>query len=297
MPVQPGGPSGRTLGRLRTAATVGEMATIVDKEASVDLLRNEFRALVDLSAGLTPQQWDAPTCLPGWTVRDALSHVIGAEAGLLGEPIPDVDLSGLTHMRNPIAEANERWVESLRGTPGPAMVSRLEDVTSRRLAVLDAMDQAAYDAPSWTPAGRDETYGRFMRIRHYDCYLHEQDMRLALSMAPRETVADLSSALDEVATGLGYIVGRRAALPEGSRVRVDLTGPVPRTYLVQVDGRAAVVEALDGEPTVGIELSATRFLRLTGGRHDIGVEPTDGVRIAGDRELGDRLVANLSFTI
>ena len=230
-------------------------------------------------------------------MRDVLSHVIGAEAGLLGEPIPDVDLSHLTHMRNPIAEANELWVEPLRGTPGPAMVSRLEDVTSRRLAVLDAMDQAAYDAPSWTPAGRDETYGRFMRIRHYDCYLHEQDMRLALAMAPRETVADLASALDEVATGLGYIVGRRAALPEGSRVRIDLTGPVPRTYLVQVDGRAAVVEALDGEPTVGIELSATRFLRLTGGRHDIGVEPTDGVRITGDRELGDRLVANLSFTI
>ena len=63
-----------------------------------------------------------------------------------------------------------------------------------------------------------------MRIRHYDCYLHEQDIRLALGMAVRETVDDLASALDEVATGLGYIVGRRAALPEGTRLRIDLTG-------------------------------------------------------------------------
>ena len=39
------------------------------------------------------------------------------------------------------------------------------------------MTQADFDAPSWTPAGRDETYGRFMRIRHYDCFMHEHDIR------------------------------------------------------------------------------------------------------------------------
>jgi uncharacterized protein (TIGR03083 family) len=273
------------------------MATIVDKDATVDLLRGEYRALAELCAELIPGQWDTPTCLPGWTVRDTLSHVIGAEALLLGEPSPDVDVSHLTHMRNPIAEANELWVEALRGTSGPDMVARLVDVTGRRLIELDDMSQDAFDAPSWTPAGRDETYGRFMRIRHYDCYLHEQDIRLALGMAVRETAEDLASALDEVAAGLGYIVGRRAALPEGTRLRIDLTGPLPRTYLVQVDGRAAVVDALDGEPTVGIELSSTRYLRLTGGRHDPDVAPGDGVRVTGDSALGDQLVANMSFTI
>ena len=136
-----------------------------------------------------------------------------------------------------------------------------------------------------------------MRIRHYDCYLHEQDMRVALGLPHRETVEDLSSALDEVATGLGYIVGRRAALPDGSRVRIELGGAVPRTYLVQVDGRAAVVDALDGVPTVTLELGASRYLRLTGGRHDPGVAPGDGVVITGDRRLGEQLVANMSFTI
>ena len=142
------------------------MATIVDKEAVVDLLRHEYRALAEVCADLSAEQWETPTCLPGWTVRDALSHVIGAEAMLLGEPAPAVDVSHITHMRNPVAEANEVWVEELRGTPGPQMLARLEDVTARRLAALDAMGQAEFDAPSWTPAGRDETYGRFMRIRH-----------------------------------------------------------------------------------------------------------------------------------
>jgi uncharacterized protein (TIGR03083 family) len=216
---------------------------------------------------------------------------------LLGEPAPDVDVSHLTHMRNTIAEANEIWVEANRSRTGAEMVARLEDVADRRLAVLDAMDQADFDAPSWTPAGKDETYGRFMRIRHFDCYLHEQDIRLALGLPARETVEDLNSSLDEVATGLGYIIGRKAGLADGSRVRIDLTGPVRRTFLVQVDGRAAVVDALDGEPTVGIELSALRFLRLTGGRHDAGVEPEEEIRFSGDREAGSRLAANMAFTI
>jgi hypothetical protein len=39
------------------------------------------------------------------------------------------------------------------------------------------------------------------------------------------------------------------------------------------------------------------FLRLTGGRHDAGVAPEDGVRFTGDRDLGGRLVTNLAFTI
>jgi len=271
--------------------------TFVDKEAAVDLLRREYRELAGVCAPLTPEQWDTPTCLPGWSVRDALSHVIGTEAALLGEPAPEVDVSHLDHMQNPIAEANEIWVEALRGTPGPQMLARLADVTGRRLALLDVMTQDEFDAPSWTPAGTDETYGRFMRIRHYDCYLHEQDIRLALGLPPRESVEDLASALDEVATGLGYIVGRRAGMPEGSRVRIDLTGPCPRTYFVQVDGRAAVVDELDGEPTVGIELSAQHYLRLTGGRHEPGVDSEDGVRFTGDRALGAQLVAHMAFTI
>jgi len=273
------------------------MATFVDKNATVDLLRNEFHELVRLGGALDDAQWDVPTCLPGWTVRDVFGHVIGAEAMLLGEPAPDVDVSHLTHMRNPIAESNEVWVEANRGLTGAEVVARLEDVTGRRLAELDALGQEDFDAPSWTPAGKDETYGRFMRIRHFDCYLHEQDVRLAVGMPARQSVDDLSSALDEVATGLGYIVGRKAGMPEGSRVRIQLTGPVTRTYLVQVDGRASVVDAFDGEPTVGVELPCMHFLRLTGGRRDAGVEPEDGVRFTGDRALGAHLVANLAFTI
>jgi uncharacterized protein (TIGR03083 family) len=273
------------------------MPTLVDKQEAVDLLRNQFRALAALSSDLNEDQWDQPTCLPGWTVRDVLSHVIGAEAMLLGEQAPVADVSGLQHIKNPIAEANELWVQSMRDHDGDQMRARFADVTARRLAALDLMTQADFDAPSWTPAGRDETYGRFMRIRHYDCFMHEHDMRDALGKPPRVDAGDIRSAVDEVATGLGYIVGRRAGLPDGSRVRFDMTGPVSRTYLVSVDGRASLVESFDGEPTVSLALPLPLFLRLTGGRHDLTPGRPGDVVISGDRQLGEQLVANLAFTI
>jgi uncharacterized protein (TIGR03083 family) len=270
--------------------------TVVDRNEVVDLLGTEYGAIASLCSALSKDEWDLATCLPGWAVRDVLSHVIGAEAMLCGESPPDVDISHLVPMRNPIAESNEVWVESMRTSSGPEMLARFDDVIGRRMAALDAMTQDDFDAPSWTPAGHD-TYGRFMRIRHYDCFMHEHDIRSAVGAPPRRAAADVRSALDEVSTALGYIVGRRAGFPDGSSVRIDLCGPVSATYLVQVEGRAAVVDTLGPPPTVGVELSALLFLRLTGGRQDDPGRGGDGITYSGDRVLGEQLVANMAFTI
>lgn len=273
------------------------MATIVDRDRIVGLLVAEFAAVTDLARALDDDQWGRATCLPGWSVQDVLSHMIGTEMMLSGSPAPVADISHLDHMRNPVAEANEVWVESMRPLGGREMVSRWERVTAGRLAALDALDQAGFDAPSWTPVGNDETYGRFMRIRHFDCYMHEHDMRFALGLPARSDADGEASCLDEVATGLGYIVGRRAGLPDGSRVTIELTGEAARTFCVEVDGRARVVDALDGPATVGIELPVGLFLRLTGGRQDGSSGPGGEVRLSGDPDLARRLAANLAFTI
>ena len=169
--------------------------------------------MAELGAGLTDEQWATPTCLPGWTVKDTLVHMGGTEAMLLGEPQPEVDVGHLTHVRNDIGKSGERWVESRRAGSGADDLAWFRDLTDRRLAALDAMTQADFDAPSWTPAGPDETYGRFMRIRHFDCFMHEHDMRDALGVADRADPRHVASAITEPATALGYIVGKRGACP------------------------------------------------------------------------------------
>jgi uncharacterized protein (TIGR03083 family) len=273
------------------------MPTFVNNAQMLTLLTEEFSALADLSAGLTETQWDTPTCLPGWTVRDNLSHMIGTESMLLQLPAPTVEAATGEHVKNPIGQANEVWVESMRQRPGSELVARFVDVTGQRTAALASMTQAEFDAPSWTPAGPDETYGRFMRIRHFDCFLHEHDMRAALGMADRPTPSHVESALTEVATGLGFIVGKRAGMPTGSRVRIELSGTVERVFLISVDGRAAVVDELNGEPTVVLRMPAMLFLRLTGGREDPGPHIGSDLQLGGDHALAATLANHLAFTV
>lgn len=273
------------------------MPTTVEIAPMRELLSADWAALDELCAPLTEEQWATPTCLPGWTVQDVLAHVIGTELMLEGVPAPQVDVSHLPHLRNDIARMGEVWVEDLRPLSGPEVLERFREVAARRAAALDAMSQEDFDAPSWTPVGKDETYGRFMRIRHYDTYLHEHDIRDALGVPDRLDVAAIEAALPEVDAALGYIVGRKAALPDGSVVRFDLTGPVVRTYVVVVDGRAQVVEDPDLEPTVTLAMSDLVFLRLTGGRTEPGPHLGADLEIAGDQSLGLHLASNMAMTI
>lgn len=86
-------------------------------------------------------------------------------------------------------------------------------------------------------------------------------------------------------------------MPDGSRVRIDLSGPLAASFFVVVDGRAAVVPSFEDAPSVGLEMPADLFLRLTGGRADGTARIASEVRRTGDPELADRLVTHLAFTI
>lgn len=273
------------------------MATIVDRDLTVRLLTEQFATIVELCSGFDDATWALPTCLPGWDVKDNVSHMIGTESMLLGRPTPTVDIVGLSHVHNSIGEANEVWVESFRPMSGSEVLDAFREVTSERVGALAAMTQADFDAPSWTPAGPDETYGRFMRIRHYDCFMHTLDITDAIGADDIAPVDHLVSALSEPLAGLGFIVGKRAAMPTGTTVRIDLTGPAGGTHLVEVGERATVVDHLSGEPTVSLRLDPVLFLRLTGGRTDAEPHLDEGIELGGDRDLARQLATNLTFTI
>lgn len=270
--------------------------TLLDKDEVTAGLVDVWRTIDALMADVPEDGWQTATALPGWCVRDVVAHVVGTECMLAGLPTPDVDVSGLGHVRNPIGELNECWVRHLSADAGADVLTRFRDVTAQRRAALEAMSREEWDAPTATPAGQD-TYGRFMRIRIFDCWMHEHDVRDALSLPASAAELDGAAsrfALDEVAVSMGFVVGKRAQAPDGSRVALVLTGPLARTIRVAVDGRAAVVDDFGGaEPTATITLDGFAFTRLCGGRLR---GPADVV-YGGDVELGERVVANLNYVI
>src|SRR6202000_161778 len=134
-------------------------------------------------------------------------------------PQPDTDVKALDHVRNDVGAMNECWVRHLSGQSGSSVLQRYRAVTDGRRKVLQDMSTQAWNAETLTPAGPD-SYGRFMRIRVFDCWMHEQDIRLALRRPSTDdelagTASQLS--LDEIAATMGFVVGKRAQAPEGSR--------------------------------------------------------------------------------
>jgi uncharacterized protein (TIGR03083 family) len=135
-----------------------------------------------------------------------------------------------------------------------------------------------------------------MQIRIFDCWMHEQDIRVAVGIPGNESGAAAEEALDEVVRALGYIIGKRGRAPDGSSVLIRLTGPVKRDLHVLVEGRARVVEQIEGAPTASLALSSSLFFRLAGGRED-GQAAVGGIELGGDTALARQLATNLAYTI
>jgi uncharacterized protein (TIGR03083 family) len=227
-----------------------------------------------------------------------VAHIIGTESVLQGLSAPDadVDVSALGHVRNDVGIANERWVRHLSTESGAELQERFRSITVDRRKRLTDMSVDDWNAPTLTPVG-PESYGRFMRVRLFDCWMHEQDIRDGLGRPSSD--AELSGlagrlALDEIAATMGYVVGKLGQAPGGSRVAIELTGPLTRTIRVDVDGRAQVVDDFGGsDPTSTIRLDGLLFTRLAGGRTD----DATGVEFSGDTEVGARIVERWNFVI
>ena len=275
--------------------------TVLDKDDVLEGLFASWDSIAALLAGLSEDEWRTATALPGWDVHAVVAHIVGTESMLLGlaTPEPDVDLETLEHVRNFVGAMNEPWVRSLRGESGAALLERFRDVTAQRRAVLTAIPVEEWNAPTQTPAGPD-SYGRFMRIRAFDCWMHEQDIRAALGREPSAAQlsgADARQSLDEMAASMSFVVGKKGQAPDGSRVLLQLTGPLSREIRVAVDGRAALVEDFGGaEPTAVVTLDGLQFTRLAGGRGLVDYRPAD-IDYSGDAVVGKRIVENLAYVI
>jgi uncharacterized protein (TIGR03083 family) len=274
---------------------------VLDKDDVLEGLFASWDGIAALLADLSEDEWRTATDLPGWDVHAVVAHMAGTESMLLGlaTPEPDVDLATVEHVRNFVGAMNEPWVRSLRAESGAQLLERFRDVTAQRRIALAAIPIDEWNAPTQTPAGPD-SYGRFMRIRAFDCWMHEQDIRAALDREPNAaqlSTADARISLDEMAASMSFVVGKRGQAPDGSRVLLQLTGPLSREIRVAVDGRAALVEDFGGaEPTTVVTLDGLQFTRLAGGRGLVAYRPAD-VEYSGDAVLGARIVQNLAYVI
>jgi uncharacterized protein (TIGR03083 family) len=271
--------------------------TKIDRVQVIGALETVWRSIAALGATLDEDDWRRPSRLPGWTTKDLVSHIIGTESLLAGRPQPQAEAGDAPHVRNDIGKLNEAWVEERRQRTGGEVLEEFVSVTDQRLTTLGRMSQQQFDEEAWTPAGL-ATYGRFMQIRVFDCWMHELDLRDALGRPGDLEGPAVEVSMSEIGTGLGYAVGKKAAVPSGSTVAIVVTGPRKRRFDVVVTDRARLSDQPVLNPTTTVTCHVETFAALVGGR----VDPTpliDGgaVGVAGDVALGRRVASNLAFVI
>ncbi len=219
--------------------------------AATAALAETWESLAGVCRGLPVQEWHRPTGCPGWSVQDHLSHLIGIERALSGESTPTSDDPLGDHVRTPFAEENERWIAVRRSSPGPDVLTEFVAVTQRRLATLRRLTEDEWARVGPTIVG-EVALADFMKTRVFDSWVHEQDVRLALGRPGG--CGGLASAIGvgQVEAAMGFVVGKKAAAPEGSVVRFSVTGPgrdARRITLAVQAGRAR--PAADGGPPHG----------------------------------------------
>jgi uncharacterized protein (TIGR03083 family) len=270
----------------------------MDAQALVDRLETLFASVGDLCAGLSPTDWEVATECPGWSVKDNLSHIVGMESRLLGRPAPDHKPAEAAHVRNPIGESNEVDVDWRRSRAPAEVVAEFEEVAEERLATLRNFQAEDFAAESWTPTGPG-TVADFLAIRLLDIWVHEQDMRRAVGRPGHREGPVVEHALNRLASGLPFVVGKKVGAPEGSTVVFEVLGPSARKVGVTVEGgRARIVEPAPDLPTAILTLDQDVFTRLACGRADPGAVLAAGeVTLSGDTDLARRVVESMNFMI
>lgn len=272
-----------------------------DLGALVDAYAQTVRNVIDLGRTTRPGDGSLPTDCPGWTVLDQVAHVASTEAMVAGEPEPDVDVSHHEHVRHAFGERIERYVESRRGRDLAEVLDELEERLEERLRLYRSGTEWA-ERPVAGPFG-PTTMGELLKVRVFDIWIHEQDIREALGRPGGLDTGAAAHSVAQLFAALPRIVARTAAIEPGNAVVLDLTGPTVGRAGARVEdqgGKAVGLPLFTGgheeHPdvvTTSLTMSTQVAGRLAGGRR----APEDlHVVVHGDEDVARRVLAALTIT-
>ncbi len=266
--------------------------TTTDEDRDLaDTCIEEWASLRATLDSLEPSQWELPSGLPGWTVRDVVSHVIGFERQwFLGEvpevapldPRPD-------HVHNDVAADNERWVRLWADETPQAMLDRFDGmVQARKQQLFDIMmSNDGFDTVVQSFAGAT-TIRAALPIRVVDTTTHEIDIRRACGLPWAPDAAGVALLRTQMIGALPRVASKQAGLADGTVVALSLFGSFSVTATVLVDaGRGRSVLAGEHPPVAALTMHDETFILVTTGR----IAAADGVEQGKIKLRGDEAIA------
>ncbi|RMI91346.1 hypothetical protein BIU87_22120 [Streptomyces sp. ZS0098] len=262
-----------------------------------DAWSHSIEAISELVQPLPEADWNRRTPCPGWSVRDVVSHVIGLDSEMYGDPRPIHTLPrDLFHVTNDHQRYMEMQVDVRRHHTAPEMTSELELMIIRRNRQLrnESRDPGTKVRG---PLGTELTLEESMRRHAFDVWAHEQDLRTALGRPGNLDSPGALVARDVLLDELPRVVADLAQAPRSSAVVVDVHGPMEflRTVRVDIQGRGTLETAPALGPAVTLTLDWETYVRLACGRVTVD-SVTDRIKTEGDQDLAAAILRHFAVT-
>ncbi|MFK0171071.1 maleylpyruvate isomerase family mycothiol-dependent enzyme [Streptomyces sp. NPDC090306] len=262
-----------------------------------DAWTHSIEAISELVQPLAEADWNRRTPCPGWSVRDIVSHVIGMDCEMLGDPRPIHTLPrDLYHVTNEHQRYMEMQVDVRRHHTAPEMTSELEYTIIRRNRQLRNENRQP-DAKMRGTLGAEVTLEDAMRRHAFNVWVHEQDLRAALGRPGDLDSPGAHVARDVLLEAMPAIVADKAQAPRSSAVVLDVHGPLEflRTIRVDIQGRGTLETAPALGPAATLSLDWETYVRLSCGRVTLD-SVSDRIKAEGDPELTAAILRNFTVT-
>jgi uncharacterized protein (TIGR03083 family) len=262
--------------------------------AYVDVWWQAINDFTDLLEELAPEEWSAPTDLPGWDVKAVASHIAHLEGILAGGPEETAEIGDPPHVTGLMGLYTEVGVVTRRDASPDAIINEIRaSATARHTALLADPPTDAAGKPETIFGGVTWDWRTLLRNRPLDVWMHEQDIRRAVDRPGGMDSAAARHTAEYLAESLGFVLAKRVGAEPGTTAVLELEGSEPYAFTVTDARRGERLPAPPADATTTLRMDREAFIRLAGGR----CQPEPGtLAVAGDEELAGRMVEAMATT-
>ena len=226
--------------------------------SALETVRADGAALLDIGAGLTEDQWQAPSGCQGWRVQDVVTHLANL-FWILVEPTKLPPFDGV-----PTEQAQEAAVQARRGMTGAAALADYKEAAGPALEQLATLETLGVAVPlgdlGTYPAALLPTAFSFDHYTHIRADLFEPRGPLRGTPPPSDAER-LAPVLDWIEAALPQ---QNPAAAAACRLRLEVTGAGARSISFG-SGRPAATIRSDAPALV-------RWVTQRGGWAELGVQ-------------------------
>src|SRR4051812_4080566 len=221
----------------------------------VDVWWQAINDFTDLLEELGPEDWSAPTDLPGWDVKAVASHIAHLEGILAGNPEETAEIGDPEHVTGPMGLYTEIGVVNRRDADPDAIINEIRAAATARHTALVADPPTDGDArPERIFGGVPWSWRTLLRNRPLDVWMHEQDVRRATDRPGGLDSPAARHTAEYLAESLGYVLAKRVGAPAGTTAVLEMEGSASFAFAVTDAGRGERLPDAPDAPDVCLRM-------------------------------------------